>query len=99
MQIPPDVLKQETDHDEQQPTHRILRRGRDRRLLREAVARFDAEPLGVVVPCLARCIDERRVTAIVIKRSYGMFTVIFTVNWFHPPLRSVQRAAEPVPAR
>jgi hypothetical protein len=28
-----------------------------------------------------------------------MFTVIFTVNWFHPPLRSVQRAAEPVPAR
>jgi hypothetical protein len=66
--MPPDVLEQEADHHEQQPLCYISCRGRNHCLLRETVARFDAEALAVVLTSLMRCVDERCVNGVAVTR-------------------------------
>jgi hypothetical protein len=74
VQVPPDVLEQEANHDEQQPSRWVLRRGRDRCLLREAVGRFDPEALAIVRSSLTWRLNERRVSGVAVTR-HAVFVV------------------------
>jgi len=74
MEIPPDILQEEANHDIQQPYNRILCCGRYNALFREAVAGLDTEAFRVVLSSISWFFNERRVSGVAVTR-HSVFVV------------------------